>query len=193
MAQQISYEHNNRLTTPLETAVWWVEHTIATRGFKLGQANTANMSWFTYHSFDSITISLLVLLLIVYALKCIVMQFVKCCCTYITRKTSDAIKKHNWLNKVCTIIDLTVSLVNFTDFFFAFLLLQFQRKLLQPINHFWLKTINLKCIECFTITDPRFISKCPENSGRFSNFRGKKFEIDFYFCVASDTRHIKVC
>lgn len=94
-AQKISYEHNNRLINPLETAVWWVEHTIATRGFELGRANTANMPWFTYHSFDVITITLLVLVLIVYTLKWIVTQILKCCCTFNTRKPNDAIKKQN--------------------------------------------------------------------------------------------------
>lgn len=95
MAQKISYEHNNRLITPLETAVWWVEHTIATRGFELGRANTANTSWFIYHSIDAITISVLILALVAYVLKWLVTKIIKCCCTFNTRKPNDAIKKHN--------------------------------------------------------------------------------------------------
>lgn len=94
-AQKISHEHNNRLTKPLETAVWWVEHTIATRGFELGRANTANMNWFTYHSLDAITICLLVLIVIVYALKWLVIGIFKCCCAFNARKSEDAVKKHN--------------------------------------------------------------------------------------------------
>lgn len=96
-AQKISYEHNNRLKSPLETAVWWVEHTIATHGFQLGRANTANMYWFTYHSIDVIVICLLLFVLIIYVLKWVFVPIVMCCCSFNTKKSkaNDAVKKHN--------------------------------------------------------------------------------------------------
>lgn len=78
-AQKVSYEHRNRLRSPLETAVWWVEHTIATSGFELGKANTSNMCWFTYYSFDVLTFIIISIISFIYISKLILTQLLKCC------------------------------------------------------------------------------------------------------------------
>lgn len=95
MAEKVSYEHNNRLTSPLETAVWWVEHTIKTRGFELGRANTAKMNWFTYHSVDVIISLLIISMMILALIVWLVMQIIKCCCSFNAKKSepNDATKK----------------------------------------------------------------------------------------------------
>lgn len=54
IAQSVSYEHRNRLASPIDTAVFWIEHTIATGGFALGKLHTNDMYWFTYYSIDAI-------------------------------------------------------------------------------------------------------------------------------------------
>lgn len=53
-AEAVSYEHNNRLVPPLDTAIWWVEHVARTGGYKLGRANAHRMQWHAYHSVDAI-------------------------------------------------------------------------------------------------------------------------------------------
>lgn len=95
-AQKVSYEHNHRLRSPLETAVWWVEHTIATNGFELGKAHTADMSWFTYYSIDAITLCVVSLVALIYVIMWLIVQLFRCCCRCVgTKKTHDPAKKNN--------------------------------------------------------------------------------------------------
>lgn len=50
--QKVSYEYRNRLETPKRTAVWWIEHVIATGGAPLIQSQSTFLSSFVYYSFD---------------------------------------------------------------------------------------------------------------------------------------------
>lgn len=65
--------------TPLKTALWWIEHVLATGGFELAKSNAMNMSWFTYHSVDVILVLFgglsLVLAVVILVIKKI------CCCS----------------------------------------------------------------------------------------------------------------
>lgn len=51
-AKAVSYSFKNRLTTPLETAIWWSEHVAATGGGPLLHANAIDIPWYVYHSLD---------------------------------------------------------------------------------------------------------------------------------------------
>lgn len=51
-AKAVSYSFKNRLTTPLETAIWWSEHVAATGGGPLLHANAIEIPWYVYHSLD---------------------------------------------------------------------------------------------------------------------------------------------
>ncbi|XP_031623771.1 UDP-glucuronosyltransferase 2C1-like [Contarinia nasturtii] len=96
-AQKVSYEHRNRLRSPLETAVWWVEHTIATSGFELGRANTTDMYWFTYHSIDVIIFILISFISIIVIFKFLLTQSLNIlmyCCSR-TKNVSNQTKKQN--------------------------------------------------------------------------------------------------
>lgn len=77
MAQKVSYEYRNRLASPLDTAVWWVEHVIATNGYELGKSRTFDMHWFVYHSVDVVVILLCLLVLFVWLLKLLITAI--CC------------------------------------------------------------------------------------------------------------------
>lgn len=93
-AQKVSYELRNQLRSPLETGVWYVEHTIATKGFELGRANTVDMCWFTYYSLDAISVILLSVLSAIYIVKFLITQLLTCCCAG-SSNTGDSIKKIN--------------------------------------------------------------------------------------------------
>lgn len=89
-AKKISFSFTNRPMTPLNTALWWIEHVLATDGFELAKSNAMNMSWFTYHSVDVILVLfggiLLLLAVIIFSIK-------KICCT--TRRTGKRKEKKN--------------------------------------------------------------------------------------------------
>lgn len=51
-AKTVSRSFNDRIVKPLDTAVWWVEHTASTRGAPLIQSNSVYMSGFAYHLLD---------------------------------------------------------------------------------------------------------------------------------------------
>ncbi|KAG4074841.1 hypothetical protein HA402_009266 [Bradysia odoriphaga] len=51
-AKTVSLSFNNRITKPLHTAVWWVEHVAATKGARLLQSNSVYMDGFAYYLFD---------------------------------------------------------------------------------------------------------------------------------------------
>lgn len=55
-AQRVAYSFNNRLRTPLETAIWWVEHVGKTGGARLTQSYAVHLSGWVYHSVDVIAI-----------------------------------------------------------------------------------------------------------------------------------------
>ena len=50
--EEVSYEFNNRLTTPSKTAVWWVEHVAKTKGAPLTKSCSVFLSGFVYYSLD---------------------------------------------------------------------------------------------------------------------------------------------
>lgn len=64
-ARKVAYSFNNRIKTPLETAIWWVEHVAKTRGAPLTQSYAVFMSGFVYHSLDVICILVGIVLAIV--------------------------------------------------------------------------------------------------------------------------------
>lgn len=55
-AKKVSYSYRNRIRTPLETAIWWVEHVAATNGESLIKSHAVNMSAIEYHSLDVIAV-----------------------------------------------------------------------------------------------------------------------------------------
>lgn len=59
-AQKVSYEHRNRLASPVDTAIWWIEHVIATGGYTLGKVNTHDLHWISYYSIDTVAILIFV-------------------------------------------------------------------------------------------------------------------------------------
>lgn len=72
-AKAVAYEYKNRPLSPIETAVWWVEHTIATSGAQLLQLKTYEMSWIVYYSLDAVAITASVFILptgVIYLILC---------------------------------------------------------------------------------------------------------------------------
>lgn len=51
-ARKVSYSYRNRIRTPKQTAVWWVEHVAATGGAPLTKSRSENMPFYTYYSLD---------------------------------------------------------------------------------------------------------------------------------------------
>lgn len=51
-ARKVSHSYRNRIQTPQEAAVWWVEHVAATGGAALMQSHATELSAFAYYSFD---------------------------------------------------------------------------------------------------------------------------------------------
>lgn len=51
-SKKVSYAFRNRPRTAKETAIWWVEHVIKTRGAPLTKSISRHMSRFVYHSLD---------------------------------------------------------------------------------------------------------------------------------------------
>lgn len=64
-AKKVSYSFKNRIQTPLETAIWWVEHVAATGGAPLSKPYSVHMGAVSYHSFDVIAVLALILIAIV--------------------------------------------------------------------------------------------------------------------------------
>ena len=64
-AKLIAYSYVNRIQTPKETAVWWVEHVIKTRGAPLTKSHSTFMSIIEYHSLDVYALFLVVFLVTV--------------------------------------------------------------------------------------------------------------------------------
>lgn len=51
-AVKVSYEFRNRPKSPIETAVWWIEHVATTDGLSLGKSKYKHLSTFVAYSFD---------------------------------------------------------------------------------------------------------------------------------------------
>ncbi|XP_030383538.1 UDP-glucuronosyltransferase 2B17-like [Scaptodrosophila lebanonensis] len=51
-AKVVAFSFNERSQTPLETALWWVEHVANTKGARLTQPSAVRMSSFVYNSLD---------------------------------------------------------------------------------------------------------------------------------------------
>lgn len=51
-AKKVSFSYRNRERKPLDTAVWWIEHTAATRGAPLTKSYATFLPWYIYHSLD---------------------------------------------------------------------------------------------------------------------------------------------
>ncbi|XP_055920857.1 UDP-glucosyltransferase 2-like isoform X1 [Eupeodes corollae] len=62
-AKKVSYAFRNRPRTAKETAVWWVEHVIKTRGAPLTKSVSRHMSRFVYYSLDVYTLFASVILI----------------------------------------------------------------------------------------------------------------------------------
>ena len=86
-AKRVSYSYQNRLKTPLETAIWWVEYVAATNGAPLLKSQSINLSTFTYYSFD-------VYATIAIALFLIISPFI-----YLTRKCGRKYAANNGKSK----------------------------------------------------------------------------------------------
>lgn len=51
-ARKVAHSYRNRIQTPQEAAVWWVEHVAATGGAALMHSHATEMSALAYYSFD---------------------------------------------------------------------------------------------------------------------------------------------
>lgn len=76
-AKATSFAFQNRPMSPVDTAVWWINHVIATKGFPLGRSYSIEMSWFTYHSFDVI-FTLIAILIVVLATFYLLLKWTYC-------------------------------------------------------------------------------------------------------------------
>lgn len=66
-AEKVSYSFRNRPQSPIDTAIWWVEHVAATKGAPFLKSHSINMSAFTYYSFDVYATIGVILLVIAYS------------------------------------------------------------------------------------------------------------------------------
>lgn len=89
-AKDVAYAFNNRENSPMETAIWWVEHVLKTGGNKLGQTYSVNMNWFEYHSLDAILAVLGVITGVLVTLLMVVCLCWRCCC----KSAQPKVKKH---------------------------------------------------------------------------------------------------
>ncbi|KAH8269748.1 hypothetical protein KR018_009818 [Drosophila ironensis] len=61
-AIEVADSYNNRIKSPLDTAIWWVEHVAETKGAPLIQPSAVHLSRFVYYSLDVyVVVALLVL------------------------------------------------------------------------------------------------------------------------------------
>lgn len=51
-AERVSFSYQNRPIKVMDEAIWWTEYVAKTHGAPLLQSHSANMSAFTYYSFD---------------------------------------------------------------------------------------------------------------------------------------------
>lgn len=62
-AKRVSYSYKNRPQTPLETAIWHIEHVAATHGLPLAKTHSRKLPAYAYHNFDVYATILVVLLI----------------------------------------------------------------------------------------------------------------------------------
>lgn len=63
-AKKVSYSFKSRIQTPVETAIWWVEHVAATGGAPLSKSYSVHMGAVAYHSWDVIAVLALIFIAI---------------------------------------------------------------------------------------------------------------------------------
>lgn len=66
-ARQVSHAYRNRLNTPLETALWWIEHVAETKGAPLIRSRAPHVPVLIYYSLDvyvTIVIALMVCIVV---------------------------------------------------------------------------------------------------------------------------------
>ncbi|XP_030384084.1 UDP-glucuronosyltransferase 3A1-like [Scaptodrosophila lebanonensis] len=66
-AKHVALSFNERPQTPVETAIWWVEHVAKTGGVLLTQPSSVHMSRFVYYSLDVYLVFIVTVLLLVAA------------------------------------------------------------------------------------------------------------------------------
>lgn len=64
-ARKISYSYNNRPMSQVDTALYWVEHTIATGGQSLMKPPSTFIPWFIYYNLDIYAVIVALLLVLV--------------------------------------------------------------------------------------------------------------------------------
>lgn len=89
-ARTVSYSFNNRILAPLETALWWVEHTAATKGTPLIQSNSIHMTGYAYHLLDVYAVLALGIAMIITSWIWVFYWF--CCAAKSNHQ--DKVKKH---------------------------------------------------------------------------------------------------
>ncbi|EDV54742.1 UDP-glucuronosyltransferase 2B17 [Drosophila erecta] len=62
-AKEVASAYNNRIQSPMETAIWWVEHVAETKGAPLTQPSSVHLSRFVYYSLDVYLVVSLTMLL----------------------------------------------------------------------------------------------------------------------------------
>ncbi|XP_037048256.1 UDP-glycosyltransferase UGT5-like isoform X2 [Bradysia coprophila] len=69
-AKKVSFSFRNREKSPIESAVWWVEHVAATGGVPLTKGHSTFMSWYEYHLIDvyGVVASVVIAFIITFAL-----------------------------------------------------------------------------------------------------------------------------
>lgn len=68
---------NDRLYSPLDTAIWAIENVVRTGGNKLAKPYSVHLNWFTYYSLDAISILVGVLLVLGFILKKTILAIVR--------------------------------------------------------------------------------------------------------------------
>lgn len=63
IAKEVSYSYRHRPQTPLETAIWHIEHVAATGGLPLAKSNSRYLPIYAYYNFDVYATILSVILL----------------------------------------------------------------------------------------------------------------------------------
>lgn len=81
-AKIVSHSFRNRIQTPLETAIWWVEHVAATGGAPLTKSHSVYMTPAAYYSWDVLTALAVGFFVVATSWVWFVWQ---CCCSSRTR------------------------------------------------------------------------------------------------------------
>ncbi|XP_055386209.1 UDP-glycosyltransferase UGT5 [Condylostylus longicornis] len=88
-AKYVSEVYRNRQNSPLDTAVWWVEHVLKTKGNNLTYSPAADMSGFVYHSLDVITV-LVILGILIITIPILICR--KCCSSKTQKQKTKKVK-----------------------------------------------------------------------------------------------------